>query len=168
MNGNGRRSVRLVSSASGRGSALVELALSLPILVIILMGTVDFGRVFYTAMAVNNAARTAALYGSRLEGSSTDTATIETQANNMWVAEFGGSAGFTKLAYCRPMCAPDAPTGSYALSSATGDCSSATCATGHLVKLVTVSAQKAFSTISRYPGIPHTLTITRAFTMRAK
>ena len=40
-----------------RGQALVELALVLPILLLVLMAIVDFGRVFHGHLAVTNAAR---------------------------------------------------------------------------------------------------------------
>ena len=35
---------------SERGAALVELALSTPLLVVMIVGAVDFARAFYTAM----------------------------------------------------------------------------------------------------------------------
>ena len=51
--------------ASGeRGQALVELALFLPILIVIVMGAVDFGRVFFAYTAVANAAREGAMCAS--------------------------------------------------------------------------------------------------------
>lgn len=50
---------------SSRGQALAELALILPILLLLLLGAIDFGRIFYSQMVVNDAAREAALEGSR-------------------------------------------------------------------------------------------------------
>lgn len=47
-----------------RGQALVELAIMLPILLIILLGVIDFGRVFYAYVTITNAAREGARYGS--------------------------------------------------------------------------------------------------------
>jgi Flp pilus assembly protein TadG len=44
------------------GQGLVELALVLPVLLLITMGVVDFGRVFQTYVAVVNAARDGARY----------------------------------------------------------------------------------------------------------
>ncbi|HYN63274.1 MAG TPA: TadE/TadG family type IV pilus assembly protein, partial [Candidatus Limnocylindrales bacterium] len=43
-----------------RGQALVEFALILPILVMLLLLAIDFGRVFFGWVAINNAARIAA------------------------------------------------------------------------------------------------------------
>lgn len=47
-----------------RGTAAVEFAVVLPILVTLLLGATDFGRFSYSAIAVANAARSGAAYGS--------------------------------------------------------------------------------------------------------
>lgn len=54
------------SRRAGRGQlgqALVEFALVLPVLLLILMAIVDFGRLFYSVLAVRHAAREGARYG---------------------------------------------------------------------------------------------------------
>ncbi len=43
-----------------RGQAIVEFALVLPLLVVLLMGTIDFGRAVFAYNSVSNAARSAA------------------------------------------------------------------------------------------------------------
>jgi Flp pilus assembly protein TadG len=48
----------------GKGQALVETALLLPILMLLVMGSADLGRVFYYSIAVTNAAREAARQGT--------------------------------------------------------------------------------------------------------
>lgn len=50
--------------ASERGQSLVELALCLPLLILILLGVLDFGRVFNAYIVITNAARNGAYYGS--------------------------------------------------------------------------------------------------------
>lgn len=47
-----------------RGATAVEFALILPVMVTLLLGTVDFGRFAYTHIAVTNAARAGAAFGS--------------------------------------------------------------------------------------------------------
>src|SRR3990170_1490137 len=47
---------------SERGAASVEFASTLPLLILILLGTIDFGRFAYAAIAVTNAARTGAAF----------------------------------------------------------------------------------------------------------
>jgi Flp pilus assembly protein TadG len=63
-----RLTVPLSAATSGRlrrleaGQAVVEFALILPVLVLITMGILDLGRVFYTYEALANAAREGARY----------------------------------------------------------------------------------------------------------
>src|SRR5713101_809578 len=51
-------------SYSKKGQAIVETALLLPILMLVVMGSADLGRVFYYSIAVTNAAREAARQGT--------------------------------------------------------------------------------------------------------
>ncbi|TEB06998.1 TadE-like protein [Pelotomaculum schinkii] len=46
-----------------QGQALVELALVLPILIMLVMGTVEFGRIFHSYLLITNAAREGARAG---------------------------------------------------------------------------------------------------------
>ena len=75
--GNGRRgqavvesqipwrvAIRMLRRRRPRGQALVEFALVVPVLMLILLITVDFGRLFFTYIQINNAAREGAAYGS--------------------------------------------------------------------------------------------------------
>ena len=47
-----------------KGQAAVELALILPVILLILMGLLDLGRLFYFEVAITNAAREGARYGA--------------------------------------------------------------------------------------------------------
>src|ERR1700704_3810842 len=58
-------------SYSQKGQAIVETALLLPILMLLVMGTADLGRVFYYSIAVTNAAREAARQGTYYDPIST-------------------------------------------------------------------------------------------------
>lgn len=49
---------------SEKGQAMVEMALVLPILILIIGGIVDFGWLFYNKLALNNAAREGARYAA--------------------------------------------------------------------------------------------------------
>lgn len=46
------------------GQSLVEFALTLPLLMLILLGVLDLGRLFFAYIAINNAAREGARYGA--------------------------------------------------------------------------------------------------------
>ncbi len=52
-------------ASRSRGQAIVELALILPIMLIMLGAAIDLGRLFYSQISVNDAAREAALEASR-------------------------------------------------------------------------------------------------------
>lgn len=45
-----------------RGQSLVEMALLLPILLVLIIGAIEFGRLFYTKIVITNAAREGAYY----------------------------------------------------------------------------------------------------------
>ncbi len=47
-----------------KGQSLVELAIILPLLLLILLGIIDFGRVFYSYVTITNASREGARYGA--------------------------------------------------------------------------------------------------------
>lgn len=49
---------------SARGQSLVELAVSLPVLVLLLLGTVDFGMAIFSYSILRDAAQEGAFYGS--------------------------------------------------------------------------------------------------------
>ena len=55
------------------GGAIVETALTAPVLVLMLLGMVEFGRVAYIAIQASNAARAAVSYGSQNAITAVDT-----------------------------------------------------------------------------------------------
>ena len=60
------------------GQSIVELALTLPVLLLLLLGTVDVGRVFFDYIEMRNAVSEGATYASRHP---TDTAQVEHEAD---------------------------------------------------------------------------------------
>jgi Flp pilus assembly protein TadG len=61
-----------------KGQALVELALILPILIMIILATMEFGRVFYSYLVITNASRE----GARAGVVGTDDYGIKTKVKN--------------------------------------------------------------------------------------
>lgn len=57
-------SLRAATRPARRGQALVELAILMPLLLLLLLGAIDFGRIFFGWVAVNNASRIAANYAA--------------------------------------------------------------------------------------------------------
>ena len=70
-----RRSLRRFIGGK-RGQSLVEFGLMLPILVLLVLGSIDFGRVFFAYISVTNSARNGADYASTSEEAAGDLAGI--------------------------------------------------------------------------------------------
>jgi Flp pilus assembly protein TadG len=87
------------SRARGRGQALVEFALIVPVLLFLLVVAIDFGRLFYLNVSINNGAREGAAYGAR---NPNDTTGITTRVRQ----ELSLPAGDTSIAVTKT-CSPD-------------------------------------------------------------
>jgi len=77
---------RLAGLRGERGQSLAEMALILPILLLLIMGIVDIGRAFHHYVVLENAAREGARYGSKYAWLDTNVPTIvrnEAQSNGL-------------------------------------------------------------------------------------
>lgn len=63
-----------------RGQSLIELAVSLPVMILILLGTIDFGMAIFSYSILRDAAQEGALYGSF---NPSNKAEIENRARNI-------------------------------------------------------------------------------------
>ena len=142
---------RIGRSTSSRGTSTVEMAMILPVLLLLTLGAVDLGRVFYDAVGVANAARAGLSYGSLSKAYSQDTTKITEVANADAVTMPGGvTLNVTRICHCvinnihTPV-----------------DCEN-TCP-GALEPWVYLKAQasKTYSTLFPFPGIPDGVSITR-------
>jgi len=150
-----RRVVELWGSE--RGGALVELAVVLPVLILIAIGVMDYGRVYYTSVTVANAARAAAEWGAYgRTGSSTSYSDIQNFGNLE-----GADAGTITITPTPPVCRCS-PTGG------TVSCTNSCGGYGAPQVYVTATATKSVALILRYPGLPPTVTISRSATFRAQ
>lgn len=120
------------------GQGIVELALITPILLMILLGAVDFGRVMSASIQVTNAAREGAYFGARSMENAEDESAIRAAAQ----ADSGDIFGIT-------------PT----VNSDTG-----TDDDGYDTVEVTVSY--TFQTLVPYPLIPNEVDLSKTVTMR--
>ena len=143
---------------SDGGGAIVELALALPLLVAVMAGTVDFARVYYASIALQNAARAGAQYGAHSLGQSGDFPGMRTRAMNSIVPNTGVDATASRTC----VCATNAGVFGSAVACST------TCPSGqHLVVTVTVTATRTFNTVmSGIPGIPASVNLSRSATLR--
>jgi Flp pilus assembly protein TadG len=152
------------TAESESGGALVELVVALPLLVLVLVATIDFSRVFYTAMALTNAARAGAQYGAYTVAQSGNIAMMQTTAINAT-----STPGVVAVASRSCECATDSGTFS-ATTPTANDCTSppaTSCPGAHLVVTVTVVTSKTFNTIiGGAPGVPSSISLSRTATLR--
>ncbi|MCA0172570.1 TadE family protein [Bacillus sp. RAR_GA_16] len=83
---------------SEKGQSMVEFALVLPILVMLLFGIIDFGRIFHTYLAIDHASREAARAASVGENDATIISTAVKSASNisLGAGQIAVSPGGTK------------------------------------------------------------------------
>src|SRR5689334_2953272 len=72
----------MVKRSKEAGSAFIELAMFFPVLLLVLLGAIDFARVYYASITLINAAEVGAQYGSKTVSASTDTNGMATAATN--------------------------------------------------------------------------------------
>jgi Flp pilus assembly protein TadG len=74
--------MKMFRFGDNRGSALVEIAISAPLFMVLTMGAVELGRIAYFAIEVQNAARAGASFGSVNKNNSNDITDITQIAKN--------------------------------------------------------------------------------------
>src|SRR5687768_15012073 len=134
------------------GAAMVEFAVVFPVLVLLLIGAADFGRVFFTSVAVANAARAGAEWGAANSTNALDSLGIVNFAKLD-----GAEAGAVEVVTRRICECGTTPT-----SCSTLNCSGYGAPEGY----VEVIASKTVNLILPYPGVPGTISISRTATFR--
>ena len=137
---------------SEQGASLVELALVLPMLLFIVLGTVDFARGYYFGNEVAGAARAGAIYGST---NPTDTTGI-TNAVKYAAPDVSNISASSISWGC------ECPDG----TNASVSCSSAPSCSTNVVNYVKVTATASYTTMLPWTGIPSTLTLSTTSEMR--
>jgi len=128
-----------VRASSDSGQSTLELAVILPVLLLLLLVAADFGRVLYLSIAVQNAARAGAQYGSQ------SVITAADYAGMIAAAKKDG----TEIATIRAT----ASQCTCATSSTVAACPSNYCTNNPQATYVEVDTQATFQLISNYPGI---------------
>ena len=132
----------------------------------LLIGTIDFGRVFRLTMIVQNAARAGALFGAQSSANAANTTLIRGAGNAVLTAN--GLPTLNAVAPVRTCeCATDAGTYSATLPTANNCTIAATCAGGsHLIVNVAVTVTQTFSMTGAFSPLPTSMTIVRTAKMR--
>jgi Flp pilus assembly protein TadG len=139
-----------------RGSAITELAVITPLLLIVAVGLTDLGRAASEAIDIENAAHAGASYAARSEGYAADASGIRTAA----LADLGDDLDTShvtveSLRYC------ECPAGGSI------DCAD-TCAGVAPLMYVRVRVEKQFQTLLDYPGVPHSIDLDREAYLRVR
>jgi Flp pilus assembly protein TadG len=140
------------------GTATVELAVLLPLLLLLALGAVDFGRVFYMSVEVANAARAGVQYGAQNVVTSTDYQGMVNAAKNDAADIPSMTATATRWCICSG-------------GSNTFDCSQNPCLDSEPSVpeiYVQVNTQATFNTLMNYPGIPSSITLSKVAYMRVQ
>ena len=138
-----------------RGSVGVELALTAPLLLLMLIGAADFARVFYHAVTLANAAGTGAFYGAQNNIYSGEFAQMQQAAQTD--AKDLGTITAVAGRYC------DCPSGTKV------DCVTGTCAGyGPPRVYVSTKTKESFTPLVGWTGIPNPVTAGRTAYVRVQ
>ncbi len=136
---------RIARARNEAGQALVETAVIFPILITLLLGTVELARVVYAAIEVSNAARAGAQYGAQSGFTASDTTGIATAATS-------DAANLTGLSV----------TSSYSCVCSDGSastCQPTDCTNSRIEQTLTVNTQVTIDPIIHLHGLPTTYTL---------
>ncbi len=141
-----------------RGGAIVEFALTMPLLLIMAAGAADFARIFLQGTAMAGAAASAVKYGAQDAITSAEFTEMETLAAES--SEDVPDAEYTAERLCD---CPDAP-GEWV------DCLSTICPLDYGLPraYVRVDVTKTFTTLATIPGVPNNVPITLRGYMRVQ
>jgi Flp pilus assembly protein TadG len=146
-----------VRRLSERGIAVTEMALLVPLLLLLAIGVAEFGRVFYTAITLSHAARAGVQYGAQNNAKSGDFSGMVKAAQDE-AKDLGlGVISASGERFCR------CPDGTVV------NCLTGTCAgIGAPEIYVRVTTQTTFTTLASYPGVPSSVALTRVAVLRAQ
>jgi Flp pilus assembly protein TadG len=136
------------SARARRGASAAELAVVLPVLTLLALGCVDFGRFAYHYIAIQNAARTGGEYGITTPYTPTGKEAWKTQLRSTAQAELDGQTG---LAADRVTVTVPDPT----------------VESSGLRRVRVEVAYEGFETLVSWPGLPDNPTLRAAVEMRA-
>jgi Flp pilus assembly protein TadG len=133
------------------GQGLIELALTLPLLILILLGGAEFARFAWASIETSNAARAGAQYGAQTDITANDNAGMQAAALNDGVNLTGLTATPTPSHWCA---CSTAPTASIGCLNALNSCASPAI----VLEYVQVNTSSTISPLFHWPGLPATFT----------
>jgi Flp pilus assembly protein TadG len=141
-----------------QGVAAVELVVLLPFLAFVLITTIDFARIMYYVIVIDNSSHNAAIFGSQ----------VFDNQNQQWIAgqtQYWQSASGQMVSTQQSAADIDGANLSppLAYSNVSVD-STQKDSSGNPINIVTITY--TFNTITSYPGVPSSITIKRVYQAR--
>lgn len=149
-------------SSQESGSAIVELAFSLPIFVLLILGGAEIANIAWASVQLNNAAHAAAQYAAQqaANAATSNNPVIEQVARNEAPAlTITFPTAPTQL--CRCVTPSTGGETAYSCSTVQANCPSPNV----ILASIQVTAQAVVSPLVRYPGLPATYTLHAQATM---
>jgi Flp pilus assembly protein TadG len=128
-----------------KGQALVELALSMPLLILLLVGTAEFSRVVNASIEVSDAARAGVSYGARQSIAAGDTTGIQTAASKDAPDITLDPATVSKSCICS--------------DGTASNCAPTSCSGSNIETILTVQTQATFDPGIHLPGFAGSFTL---------
>jgi Flp pilus assembly protein TadG len=142
-----------------RGTALVEFAFALPVLMLLLIGGIETGRFLFFSVLVGNAAHAGASYGAQSLAAAANTSGMQGAAK-----ADGQNISQLTIPSAGAVCSCWNGSTSTAIA-----CSVTYCPAGaHRVVYAQVTASGTISSLLNYPGLPGSYTVSRQAMIRVQ
>ena len=146
-----------------RGAALVEYAIAIPVLMFLLIGLIEVGRLAYFTIEVGNAAHAGAQYGALSMSNAADTTGMQNAAKDDGqnsIANLTAVGQYVCACWDGTTQTPSPPTHAACGTACTG--------TGRSITYAQVSATGTINALFNYGalGLPTSWTVTRTATIR--
>jgi Flp pilus assembly protein TadG len=137
-----------------RGIAIIEFALFAPLMLMLVAGVVDFTLLMRASIAVGDAARAGAQFGSLNISNAANISGIQTAALNAAPDIDGLTATATNVCQCS--------------NGSTVNCNGGTCPSGPVRTYVQVTCKTTVKALFKYPELGYTGAVVAMATMRAQ
>jgi Flp pilus assembly protein TadG len=128
-----------------KGQALVEVALTAPLLILLLLGAAELGQVAFAAIEVANAASAGVQYGAQTTITASDTTGIATAASD----DASNLTGLTSTSSFTCICS----------NGSASTCLPTDCSTSNIEEILTVKTQASVTPLIHLPGLPRPFTV---------
>jgi len=128
-----------------RGQAAVELALSVPFLITLLLLAIETGRAYYVAISVSNAARAGVQYGAQNLTTAGDNTGMQSAA----IADATNISGMTATASHFCQCS----------DGSASTCLPTDCSASHRLLYAKVTTSAVYTPLINWPGVLPSITI---------